>query len=328
MVGSMDQGYIITVDIGASKIRGQVFELCGNSGPIYSIELMEKDLDNDSFLGLVKDCIYITDRIASMPQGRLLAISIGSPGPLDPFMGIIEETPNLRGVKDLNIVEGLMNEFGVPIFLLNDADAAGLGEYWRGAGTECSSSMIYITLSSGVGSACLVNGKLQRSLGKAPELGHISLAVENDFRLCDCGSWGCTEAYLGTKGLALTYAKIFGNKDTNLTLEVQHSISPQMREGIRIDDEQWLEVQDKYACHLAIFLRNIILAYQPETIILGGGIIFDNNSLLQTALYKLNVMNDKMMVMKNGVSIKLAKFNNAVNLGATKYALEQLGMGL
>ncbi|MBI2064602.1 MAG: ROK family protein [Candidatus Yanofskybacteria bacterium] len=321
----MNQGYIITIDIGASKIRGQVFELCGNFSPIYSIKLTGKDLDNDSFLELVKDCIYVNDKTKPMFRGRLLAISVGSPGPLDPLKGIIEEAPNLRGVKGLNIVDVLTNEFKVPVFLLNDADAAGLGEYWRGSGTDCSSSMIYITLSSGVGSAYLINGELQRGLGKAPELGHISLAVENDFRFCSCGSWGCSEAYLGTKGLALTYAEIFGNKDDDLSLEVQHSISPQMREGVRINDKKWTEVQDAYTCHLAIFLRNIILAYQPENIILGGGIIFDNNSLLQTALDKLNALDDKMMVMKNGVNIRLAKFENAVNLGAAKYAISRLG---
>src|SRR3989344_3017834 len=118
MVGSMDQGYIITVDIGASKIRGQAFELCGNSGPIYPIKLTGESLNNGSFLELVKNSIYTANEMVPVSWGKLLAISIGSPGPLDPFRGIIEETPNLRGVKNLNITGDLINEFGVPVFLL------------------------------------------------------------------------------------------------------------------------------------------------------------------------------------------------------------------
>ncbi len=323
----MTKEQILTVDIGGSKVEIQTIDKNGERGPNVFRSLIGLKLDNDSFFRLLTD--NIKPLIQVEKNSEILGISIGSPGPLDSVNGIIEDTPNLKGVKNFKIVEKLRDAFNLPVFLLNDADAAGLGEYWLGAGRGCA-SVVYLTLSTGVGSASLVNGVLQRGLGKAPEWGHTLLAVEAEEyqRLCNCGSFGCAEAYLGTNGLANTYAKVFNVNFANMTYNNRHSISPKLRDGVGAGEPKWLEVQKKYAHHLAILLRNIILVHQPGVIILGGGIACKNKHLLTETKKALDqIMNPakyKIAVMKNGVNICLAEFENPVNLGAAKYAFDQL----
>lgn len=326
----MKKEAIITIDIGASKIRLQPVDKDGNSpsdgGQIISVSLVELNLNNEGFMNLIVENIHKT--INALNETKVLAISIGSPGPLDTLKGIIEETPNLKGVKNLNIVDQLSKKFpGLPVYLLNDADAAGLGEWWLGSGRGAR-SFIYITLSTGVGSAFVLDGKLERGLGKASEWGHTSLAVENNPRLCSCGHWSCPEAYLGTNGLAITYAKIFNVKVADLDEKTKYSISFKLREGLKRKDPLWFRVLDEYTKNLAELLRSIIKVHQPNAITLGGGIAFGNNELLKLTKEKLkklmSLKKDESEVTFDGVWIHLANFENAVNLGAAKYALEQL----
>lgn len=316
---------VLAVDIGASKIRIQTVDRDGSLGPMNSINIVGLNADNKKFIEILSDNIKVT--MGSAKSSELLAISIGSPGPLDPFRGIIEDTPNLKDIKNLAIVDELKDIFNLPIFLLNDADAAGLGEWWLGAGRGFS-QVVMLTLGTGVGSAVIADGKLQRGLGNAAEWGHASIFVENDQRLCSCGQWSCAEAYLGTNGLAETYVKIFGLKSNNLTPEDRHMLSPTMREGIKTNDPKWLQVQETYTGHLAALLRNIIMVHQPEVIILGGGIAFGDEVLLENTRKELKELMDlrknKMAGMNKGINIVLAKFENAGNLGAAKYAFDMI----
>lgn len=315
---------VIAIDIGASKVRIRTVDRNGDLGPENLTSLIGLEPDNTKFIQLLAGNIKLV--MDAEKDSAMAAISIGSPGPLDPFRGVIEDTPNLRGVKDLRIIDELKDIFDLPTYLLNDADAGALGEWWLGAG-KSSSRAFYITISTGVGSGYVINGKLERgAFGKAPESGHTDLFVENDQRLCACGRWSHAEAYLGTDGLAETYAKVFGLKPADLSPEDRHSVSPKMRERIAGNDKKWLKVQETYAGHLAFFLRNIIYNFQPEIIVIGGGIAFGNKPLLKSAEKKLDELmdpkKDKISTMAKGVRIALAVSANNVNLGAAKYAFD------
>lgn len=328
----MNDKTVITVDIGASKVRffavnnrREATEYLDTS----AVNLIGRKMNNQIFLDILIDNIQKAKNASEKEGNTVVAISIGSPGPLDPFKGIIEDTPNLAGVKNLNIIEELKKIFNLPVFFLNDADAAGLGEYWAGSGKRFS-IIFYITLSSGVGSASIVNGQLQRGLGNAPESGHTDLFVKSEQRQCSCGGWNHAEAFLGTNGLAETYAKVFNLKLEDLTSEDKHSVSPRMREGIADNNQKWIEVQEKYAEHLAAFLRNIIYNFQPEIIVIGGGIAFGNKPLLAKIQEKLQQImdsqKDKMSTMAEGVQVALAETSSSVNFGAAKYTFDQLGI--
>lgn len=332
----MTEELILTIDIGASKVLFQAIGMNGELGPSTSVRLVELELNNDKLIGLLEE--GIRPFIESGGDSKIIAISIGCPGPLNPVSSTIETPPNLKGVENLNVGKRLKDIFNLPVYLLNDAAAAGIGECWLGAGKGFS-SVIYITLSSGVGCANLVNGMPVWGMGKAPEWGHTLMYIQNHNllfsnndlaynRLCSCKKYGCVEAYLGTRGLAKTYSDIFEIGLSEMADSDIYDISPKMRIGVQAKEPRYQKLQKKYSFHLASLLSNIILVHQPEIIILGGGIAYNNEPLLgETVQYLDELMapgTSKVAVMRSGVKLSLAQFKNPVNLGAAKYALNKL----
>ncbi|MEA3485856.1 MAG: ROK family protein, partial [Candidatus Aerophobetes bacterium] len=86
----------------------------------------------------------------------ILGIGIGSPGPLSTKMGVIHFAPNLPGWREVPLVDILKEELGLPVFLENDANAAALGEWWRGAG-ENADNLVLLTLGTGIGGGIIIN---------------------------------------------------------------------------------------------------------------------------------------------------------------------------
>ena len=312
------QGAVITADVGASKVKFAVVNLKQELTEYLNIppvSLVGLELDNNKFLDIITDGIKKCSATLAGEEDFPLAISIGSPGPLDSLGGVILNPPNLKGVRNLAITAELKNIFDLPIFLLNDADASLLGELWFREYKKLK-NVVYITLSSGVGSGVLKDGQLETG----SELGHKPLSGMSEERVCSCGEMNHAEAYLGTKGLAETYAKIFGLQFGQMKPEDRHEVSPNMRKGVANNKKKWLELEIEYSKHLALFLKNIAVQ-KPELIILGGGIIFGNQSLLAKTKEEL-----KKLMPNEAVNIELAESGHNVNLGAAKYALEQLGL--
>lgn len=304
---------ILTVDIGASKIRMRIID--SGSGEVSEekrISLVGLELSNTIFLKLLSDNIQAI--LENIPKREISAISIGSPGPVNPKTGTILTPPNLKGIRNFPIRDELMKIFNLPVYLLNDADASMLGEYWLLKNPDLK-NVIYITLSTGVGSGILKDGKL---INEKIELGHQPLVIAGEHRMCSCNESDHAEAYLGTTGLAHTYSEVF-EISKKLKTEEEHSISPKMREGTAKGDPQWLMVQEIYTHHLAEFLKGIFLTLSPELIILGGGIIFNNEPLLAKTREELG----KLLPGRN-IEIKLAQSEYNVNLGAAKYAFDEL----
>lgn len=313
----MNKRTIITIDIGASKIR---FMAVNENKELTEyldtppVNLVGWKINNQELIKLLADNIRRLIINIQKEGNEVLAISIGSPGSLDPIKGIILTPPNLKGIRHLAIVDELKHIFNLPTFLLNDADASVKGEWWLREHKKFK-DIVYLTLSTGVGSGILKNNQL---LKEKLELGHQPLIFGHAQRLCSCGALNHVEAFLGTKGLSKTYSDIFGIR-TDLKLEEQHLISPRMRKGVTNSDPTWMTVQKTYANHLAIFLKNTFLDFRPELIILGGGIIFGNKPLLEQTKEKL-----KQLIPDEIINIELAQSGCNVNLGAAKYALEQL----
>ena len=110
-----------------------------------------------------------------MEGQKITAIGLGAPGPTDPYEGVVLVAPNLPGWHNVPLRQLLAQRFGVPVFIGNDANLAGLAEYRYGAGRK-SSHMIYITVSTGIGGG-VISGKrlLIGRQGLAAEIGHITI---------------------------------------------------------------------------------------------------------------------------------------------------------
>ena len=133
---------------------------------------------------------------AGISKQELRAIGISSPSPMDFDKGLICNPCNLNGWIDVPIRDYLGKAFETEAFFDNDANGAGLAEWFFGAG-KGTQNMIYLTMSTGIGGGIVTNDTLVRGTGfYGGEVGHVVIEA-NDGRLCGCGHHGCYEAYCG-----------------------------------------------------------------------------------------------------------------------------------
>src|SRR5574339_800981 len=185
--------HIVAVDIGGTHIRVALYEP-GSITPI-SHQRTRSLADEPG----------VYDRLAQAvesvwPQDHVAAIGIASPGPLDPHTGTILATPNIPEWKNFPLTSKLSKQFGVPAYLDNDANMAGLAEWQYGAG-QGHQDLVYLTISTGIGGGVISNGCLLQGFhGMGAELGHM--IVDPDGPLCGCGRFGHVESFSSGPAIA------------------------------------------------------------------------------------------------------------------------------
>jgi glucokinase len=133
-------------------------------------------------------------------RDAIVGIGICTPGPVDPWRGVVVETPNMGpDFVDVPIAREMSDRLGLPAFLERDTNVAALGEMAFGAARECT-DFLYITVSTGVGGAIVSEGRILHGPdGTAGELGHTPVSMEG---ICGCGAVGHLEAFVGGASLA------------------------------------------------------------------------------------------------------------------------------
>ena len=295
------------IDLGGSHISGWLLDRNGNTYNPFS-----KRGINGAKLTITELICSLTELIRDMQftaQGYgciIKAVGIASPGPLEPNHGIIISPPNILHIRNLKVVKLLQERIGYKTFLINDADAAVLGEAWLGAAKDFKNAVM-LTLGTGVGSGIIVNGRLARGQGMGGEWGHTTLFVPWEERDCSCGRLNCLESYLGTKGLQTTYRNL-------LKLEPPES----GREALLVPT-----VMDKYCAHLVEGIVNIVNVHHPECIILGGGLV--TSIMVEKVILQLKVYRDlKLGGLLNGLEVRSAVNPQAGIIGAAKHAINEV----
>ena len=139
-----------------------------------------------------------------LPAGeRIAALGICTPGPVDFERGMILDPPNIKGLNNSPFRQILSERLNIPISLEHDAKAAGLGDFYYGAGQDAD-SMVYVVVGTGVGAAIIADGEIYRGEHNiAGEFGHMTL--DRNGELCSCGSKGCVETFMSGPSLARHY---------------------------------------------------------------------------------------------------------------------------
>ncbi|MGW3347452.1 ROK family protein [Nonomuraea rubra] len=213
---------------------------------------------------------------AGVPEVAAVGISCG--GPLDTTTGVLECPPHLPGWIDIPIVALATETFGVPAALENDATAAALGEFRYGAGRG-TSTMVYLTISTGVGGGSVIGGRLHRgAAGNGGELGHVM--VRPGGRKCSCGRRGCLEAYAsGTSIAERAREALAAGRPSSLSalaLPTAEDVSRAAEAG----DPLAIEVWDETTWALGTALTDLVNAFEPELVVLGGGVTRSGARLL------------------------------------------------
>ncbi len=187
--------YAVGVDLGGTNIK---IGIVSNKG-----KLLDKLSISSKAEGgpdkVVKQIKIGVKEILSGSKRKIKGIGIGSPGVVSVKKGTVENPPNFPGWTKVNLGNIISKEFGIPCFVENDANVAAIGELIFGTGKKYN-SFVMITLGTGVGGGIILNKKLYRGeIGAAGEVGHITINYNGP--RCNCGSYGCIEAYVGNNYL-------------------------------------------------------------------------------------------------------------------------------
>lgn len=188
------------------------------------------------------------------------AIGIGFPGFIDPQTGVLAQSPNLPGLRNVNLGQDLSQLLGLPVRVENDANAAAYGEFCHLS--QPAGGLLYLGLGTGVGAGLVVNHHVWAGQhGYALEAGHI--IVVPDGPLCGCGNQGCVEQYASATGISRAYADLAGQ-----TLSAQE-IALAAQNG----DPQAQAVYADAGSKLAQMLATVLKVIDIENVVIGGGVV-------------------------------------------------------
>ena len=234
-----------------------------------------------------------------------LGVGIGSAGMIDRKKGLLLLAPNL-GVSQVPITEPIINHYDIPCRLGNDLEVATLGELEFGAGRQCK-SFVCIFVGTGIGSGIICDGvPYLGATGTAGEIGHT--IVVPDGRKCGCGGSGCLETYASRTAIA---KEILAGVERGLDCAISDKIdlskgiirSKALASAVEMRDELVIGAITKAARYMGIGLASLVNFYNPQRIILGGGLIeavelYFDTAIRETKQRVLSVPARKLDIVK------------------------------
>ncbi len=305
--------YAIGIDIGGTAIK---YGICSEKGDLIQQDqvVSPSDAPNEIILNNLADLINRALEFARQENLSISAIGIGTPGCVDVQRGYLKGgTPNFKYWRDVAIADFVKSRFDLPVFVDNDANVMAYGEFVYGAGRG-KSYVICITLGTGIGGGIILNKEIYRGPFYAgAELGHITIAY--DGRPCNCGGRGCWERYGSANALIQDYNET--NPD-NFVRDARE-IFDRAKEGESLAQQ----AIDRNAEYVGAGLASIINIFNPELIIVGGGLSEAGEEYIQ----KIDkaAKQRSMENSRENVQIKAALLGNKAGLlGAAALALKIL----
>jgi glucokinase len=261
-------GAVLGLDIGGTKIAAGVVDADGGvHGFVVAPTEVERGAEDGSrrLLELGRRAV----EESGIAWSEIVGVGIGCGGPLDSANGILIAPLHLPGWEDLRIVDLATAAFDRPAVLDNDATACAAGEHRYGAGRGAQ-NMVYLTVSTGVGGGVVIDGRLHRGQsGNGGELGHVT--VDWHGRRCrGCGRCGCLEAYASGTSIA-ERAHEAGLEDAT---------AADVAAGARAGDPIATRIWDETCEALASGITSIANLFEPEVVVLGGGVVRAGEQLL------------------------------------------------
>ncbi len=293
------ESQVIGIDLGGTAIKLGRFTTDGNCLQSLSVPTPQPATPTDVVEAIV-NAIPLID-----PQGYSKAVGIGTPGPVDATGRIAVVAINLANWHDVPLADLLEAKLNLPTFLANDANCAGLGEYWLGAGKQFQ-NLILITLGTGVGGAIILDGKLFTGhRGAAGELGLITL--NPDGHRCNSGNQGSLEQYASAPAI---------RRRTGLEPSELGALASS-------GDPKALTFWQEYGKDLGTGLASLIYILTPEAIAIGGGVCASFEFFLPSM--QAEIERRVLPSSRAGLQILRAQLGNQAGMvGAAKLATSLL----
>jgi glucokinase len=270
--------WVVGVDLGGTNIVVGLLPMEG--GEVHGLRVVPTEAH--------RGAKFVVDRIIELVEGAiaevigqyggdrsdLAGVGIGSPGPLNREAGMVINTPNL-GWRNFPLRDLIANALNLPATLDNDANCATYGEWWLGAGRDVD-TLVGLTLGTGIGGGIVLGGEIYHGASDiAGEIGHMT--IDSTGRRCNCGNYGCMEAYASGPAIALRATEgIEAGAETILTEMVDGDLTritaATVYEGVVAGDAYSTEVMKDTAKFLGTGIASIINILNPEMVVIAGGV--------------------------------------------------------
>jgi glucokinase len=291
---------VIGVDVGGTAIKLGRFTAAGDCLQSLSIDTPQPATP-EAVIPAIVAAIAEVDR-----ERDAIAIGIGTPGPADAQGRIARVAFNLPAWIEVPLADRTEALDGRPTTIANDANCAGLGEAWLGAGQNYQ-DFILLTLGTGVGGAIIQNGDLFFGRrGAAGELGIITLNLDGPE--CNSGNQGSLEQYVSASAI---------RRRTGME---PHELSKRAKNG----EQDAIAFWHQYGRDLGAGLASLIYVLTPEAIVIGGGVSASADLFLATTATE--VERRVQPASREGLVLKKAALGNRAGMvGAARLAWQRLG---
>lgn len=274
------------------------------------IESMRVRHNNDgieNIVNLLNENIGLLMKKYNLCSANLLGIGISLPGTVDFKEGIIKYS-YLLGAKDFNLKEKF-EYLDIPVYVDNEANLSAYYEFLNKR--DILRNLLYVSITEGLGLGIIINGKIYRGDNNSSgELGHTKIAI--DGKKCKCGARGCLEAYASMNSLIDDYNEANSSNISDID---------EFEERYNQNDKDAHDVLNNYLKTLSLGLSNLVMIFDPSSIVIGG----DINNLLNDKIdmLKKDVYKDNLFTNENNCSISIASFKESYLLGAAMMPIEE-----
>ena len=277
--------YVVGVDIGGTNLVVGAMPADGSREIGVHTLPTRADLGADAVVNRICEMIETTiatvTRETGATRAQIAGVGIGSPGPLDRDKGLVIITPNL-GWKDFPLRDRVGRQVGLRATLDNDANCATLGEWWLGS-ARGGRNVVGFTLGTGIGGGLIIDGRLYHGASDvAGEIGHMT--IEANGRRCGCGNYGCLEAYASGPAIAMRAREALANGEPSALRDLCEGdllklTAATVYRASGTGDTVASDVVRETARFLAIGVANILNVFNPDVVVLAGGVAKAGDSL-------------------------------------------------
>ncbi|MCM3718543.1 ROK family protein [Fictibacillus phosphorivorans] len=311
----MNEHVSIGIDIGGTKIVAGLVTLGG--GVLYKQTVPTATEGREQILfqlqQLIKDCVKEAHQ-QRLPT--LKGIGIGTAGQIDFKQGIVRSgTSNIKDWNDIPLKQEMQRLTGFPTWVDNDVNVVALAESHLGA-AKGYDNVVFLTLGTGIGGAVIQEGRLLHGeWGGAAELGHMS--VDRNGPACNCGYKGCLEAYASGTGIANRMKHMLKNQPERYDGDIENITARDVFQWAAEGKPFAKSILDEAMDALAYGTVNIIHAFNPSLIVLGGGIIDQHNWIISDLENRVRSLGISSLVQS--VSFKKAAFGDEAGVVGAAY---------
>lgn len=281
--------FLIGVDVGGTKIAASVVDFKGSvlQSARRPTDIRTPQATLDCIVGTIQDVI----RESRINRQDILGVGLGIPGLVDPERGIGVAAVNL-GWENVPVKAELESRLGIPCEIENDVKAATYGEARFGSGRGLK-NLIFLSIGTGIAAGVFLEGKLYRGQnGLAGEIGHAS--IDRNGPRCKCGGRGCLEALAAGPAIAARAEEMIKAGRKSILLDSIHTEGPILTSEIVFEaaeqgDAVALETVDEVTASLAFGIQLLGLAYDPDILVLGGGVAQRGNIFINPIRRHLEV---------------------------------------